>query len=332
MTKKMVLFLVSLFWSLLSISSVNAADVWTKIKDSSGIKLYERSVPDTGFKEYLAVTTIDAKMEVIGEALRDVAQFPRWIPDCVGAQIKKKYDRNTFVMYLVLNPLLIEKRDIVLKDETVYDYENGNAKISFFCTDEVKVPVEKKRTRVTVMNGSYKMEYLGRDRTKFIYKLKVDPAGDIPKIIAYTVMKNYPFDTLKKLKKIVADGKYAAAAKGSEDEREINIRAVDENIVRKIFSNNMLRVVEDKALLAEIIAADSENIKNIAVSGGSYGAVEKAAKNAYLKYIDKTVGDKKTVEKLKNNKKLLAEITDLVTTNCEANHDTVDSLVARYTR
>lgn len=328
----MVLFLVSLFWSLLSISSVNAADVWTKIKDSSGIKLYERSVPDTGFKEYLAVTTIDAKMEVIGEALRDVAQFPRWIPDCVGAQIKKKYDRNTFVMYLVLNPLLIEKRDIVLKDETVYDYENGNAKISFFCTDEVKVPVEKKRTRVTVMNGSYKMEYLGRDRTKFIYKLKVDPAGDIPKIIAYTVMKNYPFDTLKKLKKIVADGKYAAAAKGSEDEREINIRAVDENIVRKIFSNNMLRVVEDKALLAEIIAADSENIKNIAVSGGSYGAVEKAAKNAYLKYIDKTVGDKKTVEKLKNNKKLLAEITDLVTTNCEANHDTVDSLVARYTR
>ncbi|MFA5323271.1 MAG: hypothetical protein WC373_11415, partial [Smithella sp.] len=282
--------------------------------------------------EYLAVTTINAKMEVIGEVLRDVPEFVQWIPDCASARVEKKYDRNTFVMYLILDPPFIEKRDIVLKDEAVYDYENGNARINFFCTDEVKIPVEKKRIRVTVMNGSYKMEYLGRDKTKFVYKLKVDPAGDIPKIIAYSVMKNYPFNTLKKLKKMVADGKYAAAAKGSEDEREINIRAVNENTVRKIFSNNMIRVVKDKALLTEIIAADSENIKNIAASGGSYWAVEKAARNAYFKYIDKTVGDKKTVEKLKNNKKLLAEIIDLVTTNCEASYDTIDNIVARYNR
>jgi hypothetical protein len=271
-------------------------------------------------------------MEVIGEVLRDVPEFVQWIPDCASARVEKKYDRNTFVMYLILDPPFIEKRDIVLKDEAVYDYENGNARINFFCTDEVKIPVEKKRIRVTVMNGSYKMEYLGRDKTKFVYKLKVDPAGDIPKIIAYSVMKNYPFNTLKKLKKMVADGKYAAAAKGSEDEREINIRAVNENTVRKIFSNNMIRVVKDKALLTEIIAADSENIKNIAASGGSYWAVEKAARNAYFKYIDKTVGDKKTVEKLKNNKKLLAEIIDLVTTNCEASYDTIDNIVARYNR
>ncbi|MCE5211581.1 MAG: hypothetical protein LLG40_08510 [Deltaproteobacteria bacterium] len=331
--KKHILAVAALWLCCIVLSgTVNAAGEWTKVKDSKGIKCYERSVPGTDLKEFIGVTTIDAGMEVIGEVLRDVERFPEWITDCASAKIEKKYDRNTFVIYMILNPILIQPRDIVLKNETVYDYENGNARVSFSCTDEVKIPVERKRTRVKVMSGLYKMEYLGRNKTKFIYKLKVDPAGDIPKKIAFSAMKNYPFDTLKKLNKMITDSKYAAAAKGSEDEREINTRAVNENIVRKIFSNNMIRVVKDRALLTEIIAADSENIKSIAASGGSYGAVEKAARDAYFKYIDKIVGDKKTVEKLKGNKKMIAEITDLVTTSCEANNDTIDGIVARYIR
>jgi len=311
---------------------VVAAGNWTKIKDSDGIKSYERSIPRTDLREFMAVTTIDAKMEVIGEVLRDVQEFPQWITDCIGAQIEKRYDRNTFVMYLTLNPPFIEKRDIVLKDEAVYDYENGNARINFFCTDEVKIPLEKKHTRVTVMNGLYKMEYLGRNKTKFIYKLKVDPTGDIPKRIAYFVMKSYPYDTLKKLKKMVTNTKYAEAAKGSEEEREINTRAVNENVVRKIFSNNLMKVVKNKTALASIIADDSENIKNIAASGSAYANIEKAVKDVYSKYIEKIIADKKKTEDLRNNKKMIAEITDLVMTSCEANDETIDSIIVRYNK
>jgi hypothetical protein len=321
-----------LFCGLLLAGSVDAAGEWTKLKDSNGIKSYERSVPGTDLKEYIAVTTIDAKIEVIGEALRDVSQYNRWIADCFSARIEKKYDRNTFVMYLVLDPPFIEKRDIILKDETVYDYDKGNSRISFFCTDEVTIPVEKKRTRVTVMNGMFKMEYLGRNKTKLIYKLKTDPAGDIPKKVAYVVIKNYPFDTLKKFKNIVTERKYVEAAKGSEEEREINTRAINENSVRKIFGENMMRVAKNKAVMGDIIASDSESIKDIAASGGAYANVEKAAKNVCFKYIDKIVTDKKAAESLKNKKKLLDEITDLTTTSSEANDATLDSIIARYNR
>jgi hypothetical protein len=333
MKKYIITIIASLFCSFLLAGFVNAStDGWTKIKDNSGIKSYERSVPGTDLKEFIAVTTIDAKLEVIGEVLRDVPEFRQWISDCASARIEKKYDRNTFVIYLILDPPFIEKRDIILKNETVYDYENGNARISFFCTDEVKLPVEKKRTRVTVMNGLYRMEYLGRNKTKFIYKLKVDPAGDIPRKVAYAVMKDYPFDTLKKLKKMVTNSKYADAAKGSEEEREINARAVSETAVRKILGDTLMKVVKDKAALGAIIAADSNGIKNIAASGGVYAGVEKTAIDIYSKYIDKTVAGKKAAEKLKNNKKLFAEIIDLFTTDCEANSITVDSIIAHYNK
>ncbi|MCX5848909.1 MAG: hypothetical protein NTW65_05625 [Deltaproteobacteria bacterium] len=333
MKKNIITVIALLFCGLLLAGNVNAAGGWTKIKESSGIKLYERSVPGTDLMEYIAVTTIDAKMEVIGEVLRDIPQYPKWVADCASTRLEKKYDRNTFVLYLILDPPFIEKRDIILKDEAVYDYDNGNAKINFFSTDEVKIPIDKNRTRVTVMNGLFQMEYLGRSKTKFIYKLKTDPAGNIPKKVAYAVMKNYPYNTLKKLKEFVKDSKkYSDIAKGTEEETQINARSVNEASVKKIFGDTLMRVVKDKATMAAIIAADSEGIKNIAASGGAYTTVEKTATDAFLKYIDKTLADKKIAESLKNNKKLVAEITELVQTDSEANDETVDSIVARYYR
>jgi hypothetical protein len=324
--------LVLLCWTFGAASSAGAADNWTLIKNRDGIKTYERTVLGTDLKEFIAVTTIDARMEVIGEALRDVAEYPRWISDCAEAILKKKYDRNTYVLYLILNPPLIEKRDILLKNETLYDYENGNAVIKFFSTGEMKVPLEKNTTRVTTMNGLYKMEYIGRDKTKFIYKLKVDPSGSIPQRIAYAVMRKYPHDTLKKLKTIVVHQKYKDMAKGSVEEREIDKRASDVNVVRKIFGSNMLRAVENKPALESILVAENENIKNIAASGGTYEQVHKAARDVFHQYIEKIVMDKRKHERLKNNKQMTEEITDLIMTYCEASDKTIDGIVARYNR
>jgi hypothetical protein len=91
-------------------------------------------------------------------------------------------------------------------------------------------------------------------------------------------------------------------------------------------------VAKNKVVMGVIIASDSEDIKDIAASGGAYANVEKAAKNVCFKYIDKIVADKKAAESLKNNKKLLDEITDLITTSSEANDATLDSIMARYNR
>jgi hypothetical protein len=329
--KKYIVTVVALLFCFGLIGSVNAADSWVKYKDSDGIKSYVRSVPGTDLKEYLAVTTMDAKMEVIGEVLRDVPEFPKWLPDCTGAQTLKKYDRNTFVLHLILSPLFIQQRDIVLKDDSVYDYENGNARVSFFCTDDVKIPVDKNRTRITVMDGLYKMDYIGRNKTRFIYKLKVDPAGNIPKALAYSVMKEYPAKTLKKMKEMVKNSKYADIARNTDEEKQINVRSTNEVVVKKILSNHLMKVVKNKALLSEIIDAEKEGIKRIALSGSAYETVEKTARDICTNYVDRIVADKKVSDKLRNNKKLIDDLTELLTMNCEASDATIDSVVAKYT-
>lgn len=316
---------------LIALLPAGAAGTWEKIKDSGGIKLYERAVPGTDLMEYMAVGTIDSRIEVIGEALRDVPAFNQWQTDCYGAQIEKKYDKNTFVMYMVLKPPVIEERDIVLKDKTVYDYEHGKANISFFCTNEVKIPLEKKRTRVTIMDGSFSMEYLGREKTKFIYKLKVDPAGSIPKRVAYGVMKSYPYDTIKGLRKHMAkNAKYAQAARGSDEEKKIESIVGNEPVVRKILSDRLARVARNRAAMAAVVAADKEGVGSIMKSRGNYAAVEKATTEIFVKYLEKTMGDKNKIDRLRKNKKLVEELTDLVVTQTEATTDTIESVVAKY--
>jgi len=121
-------------------------------------------------------------------------------------------------------------------------------------------------------------------------------------------------------------------AKGTEEEKQLKTRSLSESSVRKIFGDTLKRVVKDKTTMTAIIAADGQGIKNIALSGGDYATIQKAAIDAYLKYIDKKITDKRLVANLKNNKKMIAEMTELVTTDCEANDSTVDSIVAGYSK
>jgi hypothetical protein len=328
--KKNIIVVVLLFCVIFLAGTVNAAGGWNKVKESNGIKLYERSVPGTDLKEFMAVTVMDAKMEVIGEALRDVPRYTEWQTDTESVEVVKKYDRNTLVTHIIQDPPVVEKRDIVVKNETLEDYENGRAVITFHSTGEVNVPLNKKHVRITEMSGLFQMEYIGRNKTKFIYKLKADPAGSIPKKLANATMKYYPYDSLKHLKKIITDGKYADLARGSDDERKINIRSTSEDSVRKIYGESMMRVVKNKAAMAAILAADHEGMKRIAASGSAYDTIKKTATESFSRYIDKMVTDKKVQEKLRNNEKLHAEITDLVQTINEAEDTTVDSIVARY--
>ena len=330
MKRTFVFLMILAFAGIINYQDAEAAAVWSMVKDSNGIRVYERFVPGTDLMEYMAVTAIDEKMEVIGEVLRDVASYPQWLADCSDAQVKKKYDRNTMVLNLVLSPPLIQKRDLLLKDNTVYDWDNARANISFTATDEIRIPVEKNHVRVTVMNGVFDMEYLGRNKTKFIYRLLVDPAGNIPKKVAYAVMKNYPYNTLKKLKKMMPDKKYNDLAKGTEEENAIESRTKDDRYIRRILTNRLSKFVRNKEAMKEIIYADTVGINNIMGTGVSYNSIEQASTMFYLAYLDKITNDKILVERLKKNKKMIQEITDMVVYDCGISDVTIESIVEKY--
>ena len=308
----------------------DASTEWRLIKENAGIRVFERKVEGTDLREFVGVTVIDEKMEILGEILRDVSSFPEWITDCHIARMEKKYDRNTMVIYMVLKPPIIEERDIILKNSTVYDWDNGRAVIAFTVTDEVAIPPEKGRVRIPLMEGAFEMEYLGRDRTKFIYRLKVDPAGAIPKRVAYAVMSTYPFTSLRDLKKMAGRKKYADAAVGTEEKRAIETRTGSEAYVRGLMTSRLTRYAKNKAALRAIIDADREHVKGIVDSGGTYASVEGASVALYIAYLEGIIDDRARFERLRTNWKMIDEITGMITTDCGADAKTVEAVVAKY--
>ncbi len=321
---------VVLWATVLNISYAAAAGEWAQVKNSGAIKVYERSVPGTDLMEYMAVTAIDEKMEVLGEILRDVPAYPNWIADCTVARIEKRYDRNTMAIYLALKPPIIQERDVALKDKTVYEWDKGRAAIFFAATGKINVPVKKGCIRVTMMNGIFDMEFLGRNRTKFIYKLLVDPAGSIPKKVAYAVMKSYPYETLKNLRAMVPNSKYSDAARGTDEERAIETRMKSDAYIRKILATRLSKFVKEKEILLGIINNDKVHIKNVLNAGASYGSIEKASLQFCFTYLDKTVPDKTMAEKLKKNSRLAEEIVEMIVTDCGVPGASVEGLVAKY--
>ncbi|HOO71736.1 MAG TPA: hypothetical protein PK926_08230 [Spirochaetota bacterium] len=330
MKKAQICFVLLLVTMFISLKPAGAVDGWSLIKDSNGIKLYERPVSGTELKEYMAVSAIDAGIEVIGEVLRDVPSYNKWLADCYGAEVEKQFSRNDMIIYMVLQPPVIDDRDLVLKDKAVYDYDNGKALVSFQATDEVKVPLQDGRIRVTVMTGFFDMEYLGRNRTKFSYRLKVDPAGDIAKKVAYSVMKTYPYDSIKGLKKMVTDKKYAALAKGTDEEKQIDSRAKNEGFTLNLIARRLAKFVKNSAALKNIISSDKNAIKAVMASGVSYEAVEKATRGYFAAYIEKTVSDRALAEKLAADKKFMNRIIDLVNSECGADNSCIENMIASY--
>ena len=102
--------------------------------------------------------------------------------------------------------------------------------------------------------------------------------------------------------------------------------------MKKIFGDSMMRVVKNKTAMRPYWLPTAKALKDIAASGSAYEIIKKTARNIVNKYIDKIVADKKMAESLKNNQKLHDEITDLLHTYTEADDETVDSIVARYSR
>jgi hypothetical protein len=330
--KKFLLLVLSLFLVNAVISPVRAAETWTLLKNSDGIKSYERPVPGTKLKEFMGVTVIDARMDVIGEALRDVPSFPKWQTDCVSASIEKKFDRNNMIIFMSLTPPVLKQRDLVLKDRTVYDWDNGKALITFASTDELKVPLKDGCVRLTNMKGSYEMTYLGKNKTKFVYKLMVDPQVSFPVTIgmSYAVMKSYPFKTLQKLRTLVLDKKYENLAKGSEEQKGIDQRAGNEASAKTIFINRLQPYVRDKGAFRAAVDSDPDIPKRLVSMGSTYECNRQCMLTAFDAYINKTVQDKNLCQKARNDKALQTELVDMVETECGADNRTVDSIVEKY--
>jgi len=288
-------------------------------------------VRGSDLKEFIAITLIDARMEVVGEVFRDIEAQPLWMSTCIEARIVKKIDRNRLIIYTVMNsPWPAKDRDIVIKNDTMYDLKNGKGLITFEALKEPLVPLRKDRVRITELIGSFKMEYLGRDKTKLIYRQIVNPGGDVPLELAYLMIKNNPYKTLLSLKKIVKNATYATQAKENPDEKIIDKLAKDDKNLRETLIRRLSKYVENENMIKRIITEDKNLIKNIIKDNGAYRSIKAATKKVYQIYMSKLINNESVGQRLINDEQLETEIIEMIHYDYGDTEISVDSIARKY--
>lgn len=176
---------VALIGAFTAAPAVQAAG-WKLESTKGSLKIYKRSVPGSDIKEVKAIGTINAPAHAIMNVLNDVEHYDDFMPYVDQSKVLSRKGRRV-VSYQFLDTPFISDRDytIVRKDKSSWN-EDGTPlyRLSWSAAKPTVGPAPKDGVvRLKVVDGSWKLEALGPNKTKGTYYLNTDPGGSLPAFV-----------------------------------------------------------------------------------------------------------------------------------------------------
>jgi len=195
---------------------------WELVKDSNGIKVYNRNIDGSDIKEFRAEGVIDAPIGVIFEVMIDVPAGPLWINRCIEARVIKNIEKSSITKNgihsrdLIYNatgaPFPVSNRDFIIDTDIKWDFKTGSVSINFNGVNDSIIMPRKGYVRMTDITGSWSFKYIDASHTKAVYRVKQNPGGSLPASLVNYTSKDLPYNTITGLRKIVTDKKYIESA------------------------------------------------------------------------------------------------------------------------
>jgi hypothetical protein len=212
-------FTTVIIHTLIFLLPASAETRWEEVLDRDNIQIWKRPVDGSEHDELKATTIVNARMEVIWELLCDTDSNKKWVENSEEARLIEPVDETTVLGYLSVDlPWPISNRDMVVKSSATFDRENSRIVIKTTAVDNLIVPSRKGYIRVTEFFNEWILQYIKgqRENTRVIYKLRTNPAGNIPPFFVNLFVREQPYKTLTELKNMVTIPKYIEAAEKSE--------------------------------------------------------------------------------------------------------------------
>jgi hypothetical protein len=196
---------------------------WQLLYSEQGIDVYTRTEKATGIEEYRAITTLNCRLEVIAIILKDFANYPNWMPDCLQAKLLEQTDADNLLLYYLHNsPSPLKNRDVVLNIQTKIDTNLKTLFINSVNVNDNRYPPQPDAVRMAKMETYWIIEAVDREHTHLSYRLLSDPSGWIPTSLAVQSIRPLPLKTLLGLRQMAQSERYIQAAKNSPEEKIAN--------------------------------------------------------------------------------------------------------------
>lgn len=175
---------------------------WKLVKTENNIKIYTRNSEDSKIKEFKAITTITAKMELLENLIDKISEYPKWQANIATAKVLKQVNKTTrYIYYTTSVPWPLTNRDVVLFSEKIVDVDGT---ITYNLTGKPDYIKEKASfIRVKNIKSMCKIKPIGNNKIEITFESFGDPEGSIPDSIINMFMANSPYNTLVNLRKII---------------------------------------------------------------------------------------------------------------------------------
>ncbi len=278
---KMTVVALCVLFFLTGPSRADNPSEWIPIYEKDGVYGFQRTYPDSPIREFKAVALVDAKIEVVGQVLRDIPSYPMWLADCKEAGVIRDLDYYRMVVRIVTcTPWPIKDRVVYVRNDMEFDDENARCMIRFKGINEPNRPEDRDLVRVPFLNGSYLLEYIGRDKTRVSYSQRVDSGGDLPKGLANWRARWHPLQNLEGIREMVTDPVYEKRARTTADFRKVERMIKDRAAVERILKKRLAGYF-DNARVAGLIFSDPQAIERICTGGVTYARVLAEIKNGF---------------------------------------------------
>jgi hypothetical protein len=304
-------YLLALFTFM---TGTSLGDDWKMIYSKEGVSGYEKSVPGTEMKEFKAYGFVEARMEVIGEVLRDIPAYPKWMAKCRETKVLKDIDRNTKIFFNeTATPWPVPNRGVIISNTSKYDLDTGRAVIKFKALDTPEYPVREGLVQIKELDGEYLLEFFGREMTKVTYRHRANPGGNVPIQIANYQSRLFPVINIQGLRKMVKLKKYQDLGTKCEEYRLIEnmvkdpaaVKTISKNRLGEYFRNDddIERIFRDNTVVNKIIKnrAGFDSIKHMVIDACKILINDPEVRQ---KYRNKSLRDSVNVEKFYSDRGL----------------------------
>lgn len=198
----LAIFLASLVLAAPHAAGADAPAVtWTKIDDSDGIAIYRREVSGSGVIAFKGEGVVSAPLVRVASVIFDTSRGTEWIDSLVEARVVRRIADTEYVEYdHFATPFVMKDRDFVTSNRIEYDPVRQAITIRMRSTSDPAAPPTG-YIRGELISSTFVLTPTADGKGTLVSgDVHCDPRGSVAKWIVNYFQKDWPRNTLKRLR------------------------------------------------------------------------------------------------------------------------------------
>lgn len=189
--------IISNFFSTIPLSAQQKK--WELKKNQNGVKIYIKKHEESGLKEILGITTVNATLGTVVATIKDTPNHKNWMYSVIDVKLLESDDFEWILHSESEAPWPIKNRELIVRSKMQQDLSSCNILIKGKAIPDY-LPEGKTNVRIQEMESSWLLTPTTENKVEITLKMRINLGGNLPIWLTNMVVDKGPFNTLSKLK------------------------------------------------------------------------------------------------------------------------------------